>query len=663
MLLSRKVTFCLHHYLNNCYFCLFIFFVYFSVVARPCFSSSLSSKLSFTISENSHDTNILYEGDAVHGDYILAELNNHPELFSVGRCTYTEPFHLWDSTTGSLASFSTHFSFTIQSYGREFGDGFAFFLAPVGFSIPPNSAGGGLGLFNSTTDFAKSENKIVTVEFDTYSNAQWDPPGSHVGININQISSVVDTSWNLSSNDGKTAYVSILYDATSKNLTLIFTYHPEGIIDHLVPILSYNIDLRNVLPEWVTIGFSASTGINAERHAIYAWDFSSNMDSHVINRKKKNKKKKAFLIEVVVSSFFVFFVLMFGLVICWVLVMRKRRNKTQLHKKYPKSVCSINSDLERLALPKRFSYQELVAATNGFANDRRLGRGGSGQVYKGTIQDLGFTVAVKRIFPESEHYEKVFINEVKIICRLMHKNLVQFIGWCHEEGECLLVYAYMPNSSLDTHLFGSRTTLQWSFRYKIALGLAAALHYLHEDAEQCVLHRDIKSANVLLDNDFSTKLGDFGIAKLVDPGFKTQTTGVVGTFGYIAPEYANGGRASKESDMFSFGVVALELACGRRTYQDGGFYMPLVSWVWQLYLAGNLLCVADERLEVNFDQNEMECLLVVGLWCTHPNSEGRPKAGQVMKVLQLEAPIPELPIDMHDHPLLPQHQMIPHKDL
>lgn len=138
---------------------------------------------------------------------------------------------------------------------------------------------------------------------------------------------------------------------------------------------------------------------------------------------------------------------------------------------------------------KRFSYQELVAATatDGFAEDRRLGQGGSGQVYKGIMTDLGCTVAVKRIFAESVRYEKIFINEVNIISRIIHRNLVQFIGWCYEEGECLLVYAYMPNGNLDTHLFGSRTTiLQWYLRYKIAAGLATALHHLHEDADRAV---------------------------------------------------------------------------------------------------------------------------------------------------------------------------------
>ena len=179
--------------------------------------------------------------------------------------------------------------------------------------------------------------------------------------------------------------------------------------------------------------------------------------------------------------------------------------------------------------------------------------------------------------------------------------------------------------------------------------MAAGVRYLHEDAEQCVLHRDIKSANVLLDTDFSTKLGDFGMAKFVDPRLRTQMTGVVGTYGYLAPEYMNGGRASKESDIYSFGVVALEIACGRRTYKDGEFHVPLVNWVWQKYLGGNVLNVADEKLNMDFNVDEMRSLIIVGLWCTNPNDKERPTATQVIRVLELEAPLPELPLDMHDH--------------
>ncbi|KAM1021751.1 hypothetical protein ACFX2I_042809 [Malus domestica] len=554
------------------------------------FLAPLAHPLSFKITQFDQTTkNISYEGDASRVPRAI-QLNSQSS-WMVGRATYTEPLHLWDSSTGSLADFTTHFTFVVDTGNNNvFSDGFAFFLGPVGYPIPPNSAASSLGLFNSTTKL-RSNNQIVAVEFDTFANEAFDPQKWHVGIDINSISSVDTASWtNVSSNSGKLGHAWITYNATSKNLSVFWTYDENPVFVNNSS-LSHQIDLREVLLEKVTIGFSASTGV---------------------------------------------------------LVIKKKRV-------YRTDAPSVNTNLEGLAFPKRFAYKELAAATNGFANNVRLGQGGSGQVYKGMLKDLGCAVAVKRIFAESEHHEKIFVNEVKILSRLIHRNLVQFIGWCHEQGECLLVYAYMPNGSLDMHLFGHGAALQWDFRYKIALGLASALHYLHEDVEQCVLHRDIKSANVLLDDEFSTKLGDFGIAKLMDPRFRTQTTGVVGTFGYMAPEYEKGGRASKESDMFSFGVVALELACGRRTFHDGELDVPLVSWVWQLYLAGNLLYAADERLDSNFDINEMECLLIVGLWCTNPDNKERPKAGQVMNVLQLEAPLPDLPHDMHDLPL-PQLQ-------
>ncbi|PQQ17111.1 L-type lectin-domain containing receptor kinase IX.1-like [Prunus yedoensis var. nudiflora] len=389
----------------------------------------------------------------------------------------------WDSA--KLADFTTNFSFIIDTVDNDtnIADGLVFFLAPVHYPIPPNSSGGDLGLLNTTTRFDKaSQNQIVMVEFDALPNS-WDPPWPHVGININTISSVVNASWDALGNSGKKAHV---------------------------------------LPEWVTltIGFSTSNGCARERNAIYIWDFRSN--SKELSTKKE---RRLFWIGAVAVSVFI---LILGVAICCWLVVKRQINRVDEHGNDSNSVAS--TDLVWQALPRRFSYKELVAATNDFTNDRRLGQGGSGKVYKGIIQDLGCTVAVKRIVPESEHYEKVLINEVKIISRLIHRNLVQFIGWCHEQGECLLVYTYMPNSSLDTHLFGPRTTLQWDLRYKIALDLATAVHYLHEDAETCVLHRDIKSANVLLDYDFKTKLGDFGIAKLVDPRFRTQTTGVVGMY-------------------------------------------------------------------------------------------------------------------------------------
>ncbi|KAJ7966298.1 Lectin receptor kinase [Quillaja saponaria] len=582
------------------------------------------------------------------------ELNKVDRWDRVGRASYFKPLHLWDSATGNLTDFTSRFSFTIDLQGglyfaTQASDGLAFYLAPVGYQIPPNSAAENLGLFNSTTRGGVPSNQIVLVEFDTCQNPEFDPPvGKHIGINNNSLSSLVYASWNLDYN--KTQNVLITYNSTTKSLSLLWSdvYVPDFNFKGNTTSLSQNINLMEALPEWVQIGFSASTGYG-ERHTIHSWEFSSTMDSELVSGSSKKQKKT--LLVVIVVAVCSFLLVALGVSFSYLFVTKRKSKKIGSRGDYEKF------DLEREALPKRFHYQELLAATNGFANDRRLGQGGSGQVYKGILIDLGRLVAVKRIFPESENSERIFMNEAKIISRLIHRNLVQFIGWCHEKDELLLVYEYMPNGSLDTHLFGNRRTLQWNVKYKIALGLASALHYLHEDAEQCVIHRDIKSANVLLDIDFSPKLGDFGIAKLVDPLLKTQTTGVVGTFGYLAPEYLNHGRATKESDMFSFGVVALEIACGRRTYLDSeGNHVPLVKWVWEHYVAGDILTAADERLNMDFDESEMICLLIVGLWCTNPIDNERPKAGQVMKVLQLEAPLPELqaPLlelqhDMHDY--------------
>ena len=228
---------------------------------------------------------------------------------------------------------------------------------------------------------------------------------------------------------------------------------------------------------------------------------------------------------------------------------------------------------------------------------------------------------------------------------MRHRNLVQLIGWCHEKKELLLVYEFMENGSLDSHLFKGKTMLTWAMRYKIAQGLASALLYLHEEWEQCVVHRDVKSSNVMLDSNFNAKLGDFGLARLVDHEKGSQTTVLAGTMGYLAPECVVTGKASKETDVYSFGVVALEIACGRKPFdlkvQESR--MRMVQWVWDLYGTGQLLEAADPKLSTNFDEKEMECLMVVGLWCAHPYHMLRPSIRQAIQVLNFEAPLPILP--------------------
>ncbi|KAE8652365.1 hypothetical protein Csa_022165 [Cucumis sativus] len=288
-------------------------------------------------------------------------------------------------------------------------------------------------------------------------------------------------------------------------------------------------------------------------------------------------------------------------------------------------------------------------ATNNFSKERKLGQGGFGAVYRGYIPDIDLSVAVKKISRGSRQGRKEYITEVKIISRLRHRNLVQLIGWCHDKGEFLLVYEFMPNGSLDSHLFGKRAPLAWTVRYKIALGLASALLYLHEEGEQCVVHRDIKSSNIMLDSNFNVKLGDFGLARLMDHELGAQTTGLVGTLGYLAPEYISTGRASKESDVFSFGVVALEIATGRmsRNSMEMESHKGLVEWVWDLHGNGKLLMGMDEKLvESDYEQKQVECLMLVGLWSAYPDPNLRPSIRQVIQVLNFETTMPNLPSKM-----------------
>ncbi|TYK11131.1 L-type lectin-domain containing receptor kinase IX.1-like [Cucumis melo var. makuwa] len=598
--------------------------------------------VSFKIDQFKTDDNtILYQGDAVvlGGEILLSD----PEFSChLGRAIYKDPIQIWDSETAKLTDFTTHFTFTIDTQkNTKYGQGFAFFLAPSGFQIPPNSAGGFLGLYNKTYSNSVT-NQIVHVEFDTGSN-DWDPPYEHVGININSVTSSNDTRWNVSLHSGDLADVWISYNSTIKILSVSWLYlKTSTLLENTT--LSYPIDLMTVLPQQATVGFSAATGALLERHAVSSWEFNSTLDLKPTSKSTGNNVSVIVGVTVPVGGLILVGIIVF--VILWRLKQKKR--KTDQENLEEVNLTSINDDLERGAGPRRFSHKLLAMATNNFSNERKLGEGGFGAVYRGYIQDLDLNIAVKKISRGSRQGRKEYITEVKIISRLRHRNLVQLIGWCHDKGEFLLVYEFMSNGSLDSHLFGKRTPLAWTVRYKIVLGLGSALLYLHEEGEQCVVHRDIKSSNIMLDSNFNVKLGDFGLARLMDHELGAQTTGLVGTLGYLAPEYINTGRASKESDVFSFGVVALEIATGRvsRTSMEKESHKGLVEWVWDLYGSGQLLEGVDAKLQSNFDKKQVECLMIVGLWSAYPDPSFRPSIKQVIQVLNFEATVPNLPNKM-----------------
>uniref|UniRef100_A0A0E0QQ13 Protein kinase domain-containing protein n=1 Tax=Oryza rufipogon TaxID=4529 RepID=A0A0E0QQ13_ORYRU len=247
------------------------------------------------------------------------------------------------------------------------------------------------------------------------------------------------------------------------------------------------------------------------------------------------------------------------------------------------------------------------------------------------------------------HGRREFEAEVRIISQLRHRNLVQLHGWCDSRKGLLLVYELVAGGSLDKHIYNTDRILTWPERYKIIMGLGAALRYLHQEWEQCILHGDIKPSNIMVDSSYNTKLGDFGLARLVDHGKAWQATrSVLGTAGYIDPVFVNTRRPSTESDVYSFGVVLLEIVCAKPpvVLQENEPSFVLLRWVWNLYSQNAILDAVDERLRVVGvvrDERQMERVLVVGLWCAHPDLSERPSIARAMNVLQSDdARLPDL---------------------
>lgn len=586
--------------------------------------------------------NLTFENDSSVASGVLQltrNAQNDDLRGSVGRVSYDKPIRLWDAKTGQLSDFTTHFSFIIRALDtNNYGDGIAFYLSPFNSVIPVNSSGGYLALFSAGSAFNTSVNQIVAVEFDSFGNP-WDPSSDHVGIDVNSIVSVANVSWNSTIKNGSTANAWISYNATTFNLSVFLTYARDPIYSGNSS-LSYKINLKEYLPETVRVGFSASTGLFVETHSILSWSFNSSLEEDPIIGKADRRTGLAAVLAVLAGL---------GLLTCvsgalWFIYRRK--NRSRLGKDVSTVDLSMDDEFEKGTGPKRFTYHDLSHATNNFAEGGKLGEGGFGGVYRGLLSKINTEIAVKRVSRGSKQGKKEYISEVRIISRLRHRNLVQLIGWCHEQGELLLVYEFLPNGSLDSHLFGREAVLNWPVRYNIALGLASALLYLHEEWEQCVIHWDIKSSNVMLDSNFNAKLGDFGLARFVNHGQGSQTTVLAGTMGYIAPECVTTGKASKESDVYSFGVVALEIACGRRPVDpraDDPSKVRLVEWVWDLYGKGELLNAADALLSMEYDERQIECLMVVGLWCCHPDDSLRPSIWHILNVLNFEAPLPSLP--------------------
>ncbi|WOK99295.1 hypothetical protein Cni_G08007 [Canna indica] len=318
--------------------------------------------------------------------------------------------------------------------------------------------------------------------------------------------------------------------------------------------------------------------------------------------------------------------------------------------------------------PRWFSYPELELATDGFSQANFLAEGGFGSVHRGVLPD-GQAIAVKQHKLASSQGDQEFCSEVEVLSCAQHRNVVMLIGFCVEDRRRLLVYEYICNGSLDTHLYGCyKNSLEWASRQKIAVGAARGLRYLHEECRVgCIVHRDMRPNNILLTHDFEPLVGDFGLARWQPNGDLGVETRVIGTLGYLAPEYAQSGQITEKTDVYSFGVVLLELVTGRKAVdinQPKG-QQCLIEWARPLLEEFAINDLIDPHLENNYSEHEVCCMLHAASLCIRRDPHGRPRMSQVLRILEgdmvmdlscASTPIYDNGINslLHDSPILRQ---------
>ncbi|XP_028080369.1 probable leucine-rich repeat receptor-like serine/threonine-protein kinase At3g14840 isoform X10 [Camellia sinensis] len=317
---------------------------------------------------------------------------------------------------------------------------------------------------------------------------------------------------------------------------------------------------------------------------------------------------------------------------------------------HSKSITSREQELRGLDLQTGlFTFRQIKVATNNFDDNNKIGEGGFGSVYKGILLD-GTIIAVKQLSSKSTQGNREFVNEIGMISGLQHPNLVRLYGCCIEGNQLLLVYEYMENNSLARALFGPKEwqlNLGWPTRLRICIGIARGLASLHEESRLKIVHRDIKATNVLLDGDLNPKISDFGLAKLTEDDNTHISTRVAGTIGYMAPEYALWGYLSNKADVYSFGIVALEIAAGKDNmkFRTSDKYVCLLDWALVLQQKGRLMELVDPKLGPDFDKEEAIKMIKIALLCTNPSPAHRPAMSAIVSMLEGHLDIQDLVMD------------------
>uniref|UniRef100_A0A803L0D8 Protein kinase domain-containing protein n=1 Tax=Chenopodium quinoa TaxID=63459 RepID=A0A803L0D8_CHEQI len=517
---------------------------------------------------------------------------------------------------------------------------------------------------------------MIVVEFDSLSNPEWDPSYEHVGININSIESSVTKRWNATQHSGVPADVSIIYNASTENLSVHWSYSNEP-----KNFLSYPIDLMQVIPEWVSIGFSAATGQFAERHILESWEFYSslNITEDEALRKDNNDdlqiKVKFNKLGLILVSLGVFLFILGGIIVLFFLC-RKRKMPRQERAEDT----SFNEEIERGAGPRRFSYIELESATQNFSSEQKLGEGGFGGVYKGYLMDLDMPIAVKKFSRGSRQGKKEYSTEFLGFLGFadsgdegarLHLTSVVRDGDCHvisccgEHSYSLNVWRDRFDRFIDHRGDGSR--YDGGVSGDETQGGEEVESVAKQPSQSPVDPNALGYATYSYDT-VPCPIDPKGLGNATDScdiqasSVDICALGYARTFGYMAPEYLSTGKASKESDVYSFGVVALEIATGRRatnlieagTHQGKG----LVNWVWDLYGNGELHLATDQKLNhMECDTKQIECLMLLGLWCAYPDYNHRPSIKQAIQVLNFETIMPSLPpkmpVPIYQVPMMP----------
>lgn len=653
--------------ISTLYFFLFLYFAGVSVGTTE-FDFGTLTLSSLNLLGDAHFTN-----DKVRLTRDLAVPNS-----GAGQVLYSKPIKFRQPGSKTPASFTSFFSFSVTNLNpSSIGGGLAFIISSDDQAV--GNAGPYLGLMGDGEPRA-----VVAVEFDTLMDVEFkDINGNHVGLDLNsmistQVADLETIAVDLKSGDLVNSWID--YSGSTQCFNISVSYSN---LKPKEPLLSFTLDLNQYVNDFMFVGFSGSTQGSTETHTIEWWSFSSSFDSKsgplsppppptasldnptansanpappslapsesnssISHTSEKNskchnqlcKQGPGAVVGVVTAGAFV--LALFAVVLVWVYSKKFKKFKKSEH---------LGSDF--IKMPKEFSYKDLKLATKYFNASRIIGHGAFGTVYKGILPETGDIIAVKRC-SHSGQGKAEFLSELSIIGTLRHRNLVRLQGWCHEKGEILLVYDFMPNGSLDKALFESRMPLPWTHRRKILMGVASALAYLHQECETQVIHRDVKSSNIMLDEGFNAKLGDFGLARQIEHDKSPDATVAAGTMGYLAPEYLLTGRASEKTDVFSFGAVVLEVASGRRPIEKeasgaskigANSSSNLVEWVWSLHREGRLLMAADSRLGAEFDEEEMRKVLFVGLVCSHPDPMVRPTMRGVVQMLVGEAEVPIVP--------------------